>query len=179
MSKNFHNLFTDQLSCDITLHVKEKMFKVHKAVLIARSTVFAAMFQHDTSEKQTGIIEVLDCDPESFHEFWQFLYCGKLEDITYSSALNLYVTAEKYNVQELKTFCREYLIAFLTFDSWCDIYVMADLYEDKKLLSAAQEFFHKNLLKIFKTPEWEHFMKENHQMACKLLKEIPEEKIAK
>lgn len=103
----------------------DKDYKAHKTVLMARSPVFAAMFLHETSEKQTGIVTIQDCDPESFGKFLEFLYTGKLEKLLAQEALHLYETSDKYDVRELKTFCVEYLIASLTVENWCDTLIIA------------------------------------------------------
>lgn len=127
------------------------------------------MFQHETSEKQTGIVNIPDCDPESFEQFLEFLYTGKLEEPSPYIALNLYETSEKYNVQELKTLCSEFLMETWTIEILCDAVILADKYDDAKLLSAAQCFFTKNLSNILVTPQWECFMKSNFRLANKLL----------
>lgn len=136
---------------------------------MARSSVFAAMFEHDTSEKRTGIIDIPDCDPDSFHEFLDYLYCGKIENISFPSSLHLYKISDKYNVQELKSFCVEYMEQNLTKENVCDAVILADLYDETNLMSAAQVFFNKNLSQIVLTAEWENLMKNNYRLANKLI----------
>lgn len=169
MSDNFKSLLLNKESCDTTLLVKDKEYKAHRAVLMARSSVFAAMFQHETSEKQTGIVNIPDCDPETFEEFLEFLYTGKLEKPLPHSTMHLYETSEKYNVQELKALCSEFLIENLTIEILCDAAIVADKYDDAKLLSAVQCFFAKNLSDILVKPQWQCFMKNNLRLANKLL----------
>lgn len=156
----------------------DKEYQAHKAVLIARSSVFAAMFQHPMSEKQTGIINIQDCDPDSFEAFLEFLYSGKLEYLSFCSALHLYETSNKYNVEELKEFCRGYIMENLTVENACDAVILADKYDDAQLLSSAQSFFNENYNDVFQTTEWELLMKNNYRLANKLLKEMPKKKIA-
>lgn len=143
---------------------------------MARSSVFAAMFQHDTLEKQTGFIDIPDCDPESFQEFLDYLYCGKLEDVSYHSAFQLYITSHKYDVQKLKEYCVEYLIESLTADNVCDIVKLADKYDDEKLLFGAQDFFNENWSKIFVTTEWVNLLKNDYRLGSKLLIELSKAK---
>lgn len=169
MSENLKSLSLNKEICDVTLNVQDKEYKAHKAILIARSSVFAAMFQHDSSEKKSGIINIPDCDPESFKEFLEFLYCGKLEETSSYNALHLYKTADKYDIQELKTFCSEFLMNNLTVENLCEIVILADKYDDVKLLSAAQCFFNKNLSKVLVTSEWECLLKTNYRLANKLM----------
>ena len=179
LSENFKDLFNDKETYDTTLKVQEMEYKVHRCVLIARSSVFAATFRYDTLEKQTGIIAIPDCDPDSFLEFLQYLYCGELEMLSFRSALNLYYTSDKYDVQELKTFCVQCLMRNVTVQNLCEIVVFADKYDETKLLTAVQDFFNKNVCKVFETSEWERFMKQYNRLANRLLKEMSKVKIKK
>lgn len=150
--------------------MKEKEFRAHKLVLVARSPVFAAMFKHETSEKRTGIIHINDCDPDSFHEFLEYLYCGKLESISFRSAYHLYQISDKYNVQGLKPFCVEYMMHCITEENLCDVVKLAELYDETMLMSAAQVFFNLNLTKV--VAEWEILMENNPQLANKLISDM-------
>lgn len=172
LSENFKSLFTHKDTCDVILRVKERDFHAHKTVLMARSNVFASMFHHDSLENQTGIITIPDCDPDSFHQFLEYLYSGKLDDISFQDVLHLYSTSDKYNVQELKTFCVEYMTQNLNEDSVCDVVILSDLYEETALFSAAQDFFNKNANKIVETPHWENLMKKNYRLANRLIKDV-------
>lgn len=182
MSRNFKDLFVDKWGCDTIIHVKDRVFQAHKVVLMARSKVFAAMFQHDTSEKQTGIITISDCDPDSFHEFLEYLYCGKLEELSWQNALRLYETSEKYNVLELKMYCVEVLVETMTVEAFCDSVSLADKYDDVKLMSGAQDYFNTHPTEIFKTSDWDHLSKNNKHLSDRLLKglkETAEERLTK
>lgn len=182
MSQNFKDLFDDKLGCDTIIHVKDREFQVHKVVLMARSRVFAAMFQHDTSEKQTGIITISDCDPDSFHEFLEYLYCGKLEELSCESALHLYETSEKYNVLELKIFCVELLLENMTVRTFCDTATLAEKYDDIKLVSGVQDYFNAYPTEVVGTTEWDQLTKNNSPLSNKLLnglKEMAEERLTR
>lgn len=177
LSDNFKHLFGDKETCDVTLKVMDKEYKAHRSVLIARSSVFAATFKHDTLERQTGVIIISDCDPDSFQEFLDYLYSGKLEELSYRSALNLYYTSDKYDIEELKSFCVEYLMQSLTIENMCEVAVFADKYEETELFAAVQDFFNKNVCKIFETSEWDCLMKKDTRLASKLLKEMSKVKL--
>lgn len=162
-------LFTNEEFCDTTLHLENKEFKAHKIILAARSPVFAAMFKHETSEKKFGIINIPDCDTDSFQEFLEFLYCAKLQNVSFRSAFHLYKTADKYDVQELKNFCVQYMKKNLKVENICDVISLADLNEETELLAAAYVYFNKNLNEIFVTAEWKAFLKNSLNLANKVL----------
>lgn len=176
LSENFKDLFANKETCDVTFKVKDKEYKAHRSVLIARSSVFAATFRHNTLERQTGVITILDCDPVSFQQFLDYLYTGKLEELSFLSAQNLYYTSEKYDVQELKAFCVEYLMQCLTVENVCEIAVFADKYDETQLYKMVQDFFNKNSCKILLTSQWENLLKKDHRLANKLLREMVKNK---
>lgn len=172
IAENFKHFYTLEEFYDTTLYVKGKTFMAHRVILTARSPVFAAMFKHDTVENQTGVITISDCDPDSFQEFLKYVYCGELENISFRSALHLYKTADKYDVQELKQFCVEYMEYNLRAENVCDVIVLAEECEETGLLAAAQDFFNSNLGKILVTDEWKILFKNNFKLANKILFEM-------
>jgi len=52
-------------------------FEAHKAVLAARSPVFAAMFEHEMEERKKNRVEITDVDVEVLREMLRFIYTGK------------------------------------------------------------------------------------------------------
>lgn len=169
LSENIKCLLTDREFCDITLNVKDPEFKAHRNILAARSSVFAAMFKHETSEKQSGIVSIPDCDPESFQEFLEYLYSGYLKNISFRSAFCLYKTADKYDIQELKEFCVEYMEHNLTVENIFDVVALAAEFDEMELGDAAQDFFTRNLGDILVTTGWKTLFKNNFNLANKLL----------
>lgn len=172
LSENFKHFYTQEEIFDTTMYVKDKKFMAHKVILTARSPVFAAMFKHDTVENQTGIVSISDCDPDSFHEFLKYLYCGELENVSFRSALHLYKTADKYYVQELKMFCVEYMEYNMMAENVCDVIALAEEFDERNLLAVAQDFFNSNLKEIFSTDEWKTLFRSNFDLANKILVEM-------
>lgn len=57
-------------SYDVTLTCNDVKFPAHKAILAARSDVFAAMFQHkDTEEAATNEVKIDDADVNTLNNF--------------------------------------------------------------------------------------------------------------
>lgn len=171
LSEDFAHLFENKEYSDTTLQVRDKEYKV-RSVLMARSRVFAAMFVQETTEKQTGIVSINDCDPESFEQFLHYIYSGKLKEPSYDDAMNLYKISEKYDVMELKHFCSKFLAENLNEKNFFDLMIMADKYNDSILCSAAQKFFNKNSLTILSTSEWKFLLKYNNGLATQLNSEM-------
>ena len=77
LSEDLSGLFESQKFSDVILCVGGKEFYVHKAILGARSPVFAAMFEHEMEEKKQNRVEITDMDPEVLREMLRFIYTGK------------------------------------------------------------------------------------------------------
>lgn len=96
LSDDLAQLFESQKFSDVILCVNKKEFFAHKAVLAARSPVFAAMFQHDLSEKKQNRVEINDMEPEVLREMLRFIYTGKAPALEKLDA-ELLAAADKVN----------------------------------------------------------------------------------
>ncbi|VDP04148.1 unnamed protein product, partial [Soboliphyme baturini] len=76
-------------------------FKVHKAILYARSPVFAAMLQPHTEEFQTGRVVLDDIDPVVMENIICFIYCGKCPNIN-EYAVDLFAAGDRFLLDGLK-----------------------------------------------------------------------------
>lgn len=81
LSEDLGGLFESQKFSDAILCVGKEEFYVHKAVLAARSPVFAAMFQHEMEEKKQNRVEITDVDPVVLREMLRFIYTGKASNL--------------------------------------------------------------------------------------------------
>ena len=119
------------------------------------------MMEHDTKEKDTGIIKIEDAEPGIIADFLQILYSGSIQNLNSENVVDLYIVADKYQVSELNRACRSYMIHNISLDTFCDVMVTSLRYHDKELLERATKFFLQNSLDIVKTAKWLTFMREN------------------
>lgn len=112
-------------------------------------------------EKTTGIIDIEDCEPSSFSDFLYFLYCGDVKIISADNVFNLFIAADKYDVQDLRTKCMEYMNRNLSVDTFCDAITMALWHSETELVKLATDFFIKNAEQIIVTAKWQTFVAEN------------------
>ena len=92
-----HLLLTGTQS-DATIVVKGgKPFSVHKSVLVSRSPVFAAMFDHETKEREENKIELFDISEEVCAQFLQFIYTDEVEDDSYTCELLVLANKVSYD----------------------------------------------------------------------------------
>lgn len=155
------DLLTKGNDYDVKICVQNKEFRAHRNILSARSPVFAMMFAHNTKESNTGTISIKDCDAGSFSEFLLYLYTGRTENLTPTTAFHLYYTADKYDFPALKERCVRHLKTSLSVESICNVVLLAAKHQEKDLLEAASEFFARNVEKILISEGWQRFMMDN------------------
>jgi speckle-type POZ protein len=78
---NLQDLFKNMKYSDIIVNVRGREFKAHKNILAARSSYFAAMFDHPTKENLSNQIEIDDIEPGVFHEILRYIYTGQVSEM--------------------------------------------------------------------------------------------------
>ena len=96
----------DKTLTDVELLVGNSSFSAHRALLSARSPVFAAMFRSRMKESRTGRVLISDVDPETFTHFLRFLYDGEMGSWDRFTKENLFVLADRYEVETLMDLCK-------------------------------------------------------------------------
>jgi hypothetical protein len=95
-SKSPHDygyLYKDMVFSDVELEVGGQVLKAHKVILMNRSSVFKAMFSHDTLEAAKNRVIIKDFDFEIFQELLRYIYCEKVENLE-AVALDLMAAAD-------------------------------------------------------------------------------------
>lgn len=158
MSKNLQDLFLNADDSDIIIKVGDCVYPVHKAIIKARSPVFHAMLNHNMTEKQEGIINIPDCDPDIFRDFLLYLYSGKLDNISVENVFEIFRISDKYRVTDMKDGCVEFILDNLSIDIFVDLISLATTYNEKKLLTVASEFFTDFEKYILESENWKLFL---------------------
>lgn len=158
---DFKELFLKKEDCDVIIKVKGQEFPAHRAILRARSPVFASTYRYDTKEKETGIIDIEDCEPFSFSDFLCFLYCGDMDIVSVENVFSLFTAADKYDVEDLRAKCVAFMKENLSVETFCDTITLALQHSETELVTLATNFFNKHALKIAKTIKWQLFSAKN------------------
>lgn len=95
----------EKLFTDVELVVGERVFAAHRAVLAARSPVFAAMFHTDMIESRSRRVQVDDVPANVFDVFLRFVYTGQLAHGADDD--ELLRVADRYQVETLRRLCEE------------------------------------------------------------------------
>ncbi|KAK7281109.1 hypothetical protein RIF29_08810 [Crotalaria pallida] len=107
---------------------------VHAHKFVSRSPVFKAMFENDMDEGQS-VINVADVAYDALRTFVIYLYTAEvcLED---QMAFDLFILAEKYQVNHLKAYCEKFLIARVNEENAISNYTFAQQHNAKQLLDS-------------------------------------------
>ena len=129
-------------------------FFAHKAILAARSPMFAKMFKHDLLESATSIITLSDIDSEVFKELLTYIYTGKAPNIKVLASL-LLSAAEKYQLGRLKAMCERQMSYGLEVKNAAEILVLAHTCRANELKKNALMYIIKHRNEVRKTKDWE------------------------
>lgn len=125
---------------DVTISVGDQQFLAYKGILAARSSVFAAMFEHKMEESVKNTVKISDVEPEVFKELLLFIYSDQLTRLK-TMAHKLYVVADKYAIQRLKNLCRYEIIVSLSWRTVAETLMLADMHSDEEMKQKALKFF--------------------------------------
>lgn len=131
-SSDFQRLFERELFTDVLIKVRDEgglkwhEIRAHKALLIARSSVFEAMLTRDMIEKRRNEIEISDLDFDVVKELLGFIYTGFVGNLE-KYAIDLLLAADKYDLQQLGLLCERYLARNLNIRNVLDVLLTSTL----------------------------------------------------
>lgn len=133
---NLGHLLETKAFCDFTIKTAGESFRVHRAILAARSPVFGAMFSAGLKESKNDLVELDDVDAESMRIFLRYIYTDKLEFEESASVdlkLTIFQMADQYHIPRLRALSELVLIKSLSKETVCEILKVADTHGAKYL----------------------------------------------
>lgn len=166
----FAELFTNQINCDtFFIFSGGKRVGAHKSILMARSPVFASIYKASNAEPGKSDIRVDDIDAAVFSILLRFAYSGKLaEPLTEDLAKSLFAAADKYEMDDLKEECVDFLASHISVDKALNLMVWSELVSDKRMQEAVTKFCCVQRQKICRLQQWENFA-VNYPKLCAVL----------
>lgn len=168
LSKDFEKLLIFKNNCDVVITVGDEKFDAHKVVLITRSNVFEAMFEHDMKESKKNEVDILDVDPGVFRRVLEFIYTDKVEDLD-SFADELLEASDKYQLHGLKKMCEASLSKTLSFKNAVRMLILADRHS-VELKEFTMDFIVAHLGKLLNTEEFKRLENSHKSLAHAVLK---------
>ncbi|KAK0091110.1 hypothetical protein PV326_003722, partial [Microctonus aethiopoides] len=170
-SDNFTKFYMNKKFSDVTLILYDERIPAHKAILSAKSPIFASMFDdNNINEERNNLnkeIIIDDFNPETFKAMLHYIYTNEIKDVD-RLALNLLWTANKYEVKELKEICEKTLCQKIIIDNATDYLVYSNLFHAETLMKYCQEFIHAHIEEIMKTPKYEAMEKRYPELIADL-----------
>ncbi|XP_015920610.1 uncharacterized protein [Parasteatoda tepidariorum] len=166
LQEDLRNLFHNKHLCDVKLRVDGETLEAHKNILVARSPVFAVMFDHqDMLESRSGIVDIVDIDAHIMKSFLEFLYIDSVDEMDYEISTKLLMAAEKYQVLSLKEKCAMFLKNDMSEENVCEILSLADAVNHEFLKLASIEYIIAKSATILSSPQWIPWMENNMKLA--------------
>ena len=177
LSTDLGSLFDSAQFADITLACQGREFRCHKAVLVSRSSVFSAMFEHDMAESKHGHIQVTDVDPDVMADMLRFIYTGKANNLD-TMAADLLAAADKYALDRLKVMCEEALCDSLTVETVSEVLILADMHSADKLKAQCIDFINTHHVQdVMETPGWKQMVASNPHLIAEAFKALATQQI--
>ncbi|XP_065207949.1 protein roadkill-like [Planococcus citri] len=171
LSEDLGRLYKDGHLTDVTLSVNGKHFQAHKNILSARSSVFSAMFKHDTIENQNNQVDIVDIDEEIMEEMLYYMYTGNVHNLD-GMAERLLKAADKYEIKGLKAVCEDTLLQNLAVENAVDYLVLADFQNAHDLKLNVISFIVEKSTEVMRTKAWDNLVPSNPYLideVCKAL----------
>lgn len=167
-------LFENRDNADVVILVNDKEFPVHRAILAARSSVFATVFKGRTEKgKKIKQLNITDeaLNENVVREMLRYIYTGKCEDLD-TLAEGLLVAARKYELNGLKKICSEALAKNLDVENAAKTLILADQNEENDLKSQAIRFIANKYNQVSNTTDWKRVVGTNpeyYHEVCQVL----------
>mmetsp|Transcript_10128 Transcript_10128/g.16584 ORF Transcript_10128/g.16584 Transcript_10128/m.16584 type:complete len:157 (+) Transcript_10128:1-471(+) len=138
---------------DVTSIVKKKPIRAHKVILAARCGHFRAMFESGMKESRENEIEILDTRHVVFLALMQFLYTD-LVDVPADVAIELYVLADLYTLDRLKSHCESIVHKKLCHANAPLLLSVAEQHQSHPLKALCTRYIIRHFEVITKSPEF-------------------------
>lgn len=171
LSHDLGSLLECEKLSDVVLMVGTKEFRAHKAILAARSRVFAAMFEHNMKEKRLNKVVITDVTDAVLKEMLRFIYTGKVQNLP-NMADSLLAAADKYDLDRLKVMCEEALCGSLTVENAASILILADLHSAEQLKAQTLEYINTHASEVTETSSWSDLIQSHPYLVAEAFRAL-------
>lgn len=162
IKQNYLELYESEAFTDARINCGESEFKVHKAILAARSPVFNAMLNTEMKESKNNVIEINEVDPKAMKIFLKTVYTGveETKPIPTEFISDVLDLAEKYDLKDLKEHCVSQIQNTVGVRTATTFMILADKYHLEDARKTVVMFMKKNLEEVRKSDEkaWNEFI---------------------
>ncbi|CAN6293550.1 unnamed protein product [Urochloa humidicola] len=148
LSAQLGDLLSTERGADVVFEVGGETFAAHRAVLAARSPVFAAeLFSAMRESDGGGLVRIDDMEPRVFQALLRFAYTDSLPPETVVAkreegpmCQHLLVAADRYDMEGLKMICEDKLCGHIDVGTVAIILTLAEQHGCSRLKKACLDF---------------------------------------
>ena len=145
----------DQISCDITLVVKDgEQFQAHRNVLLQASPFFEKLLSSDMKESNEGVIRLPTITQSQMAYILQFIYSGSVQITSQENAEKLIETADFLLLSNLKTIAGKFLEQHMTTETCISMNYLAEQYSCEELVASTRKFINSNFTTVTASKEF-------------------------
>ncbi|XP_056393701.1 rho-related BTB domain-containing protein 3 isoform X3 [Hyla sarda] len=101
--------FNNTSLADVIFQVQDTKIPAHRAMLVARCEVMAAMFSGSYMEANQVLIPVYGLSKDTFLDFLEYIYTDTFYPASILQAMSLLICSEMYQVSRLQHICERYI----------------------------------------------------------------------
>ncbi|XP_070601893.1 actin-binding protein IPP [Erythrolamprus reginae] len=139
--------------CDVQLQVGEGAYKVHRLVLAASSSYFAALFAGGMKESSKDVVQILGVDANIFQILLEFIYTG-IVSINENNVQELIVAADMFQLSEVVDLCCEFLKGQIDPMNCIGLFQFAEQIACHDLLEFSENYIHAHFLEVHNGDEF-------------------------
>jgi len=160
MINNMRRLLINPEFSDITFIVEGKQIYAHKAMLVANSEHFRAMFRGGMKESHESEVEIPHWSHAAFMALLEWLHTGHIpQDLSAVHMTELLGLADHYILDGVKHVCENIVVHSVEVDNACHLLTHADRYVAHELKRYCLFFILKNIEQVAHTPGFEELSK--------------------
>ncbi|KAH9383391.1 hypothetical protein HPB48_024633 [Haemaphysalis longicornis] len=159
LSQDFGCLLPFRRFSDVVLRVRGKDIHAHKAIMAARSPVFAAMFEHEMKEKVQGRVKITDFSFGVSRQVIEFIYTDARRNSTRWLI--------KSSSQPKNVLCKK-----LSVGTAAEMLVLADMHNADQLKANTLRFIRANAAGVTETDGWKMVETENAHLVSEAFRAL-------
>jgi len=172
LSKDLAALLSKGDHTDVIIKVKDEEIRAHSLILMARSSVFGAMFASPMLEAKARTVVINDLDFGAVKATITFMYTGHIDGDLLKpdgDALGILEAAHRYDVTSLVDLCVQSLIAHLDVATVSECLHVADLIGNTSLKTSCLNFVRLHISEVQATEKFAKFVATRPALLTELL----------
>lgn len=172
LSRDLDLLFRSGKHSDMIITVQGEQINAHSVILMARSSVFAAMLSSPMREGKERSVTIEDLDAPTVKAAIAFMYSGEIAAEALKSddsALGILQVAHRYNIPGLVDLAIQALTAQFKVDTVAEWFHLADLIGNADFRARCLNFIRLHVSEVQYTEKFKEFISKNPALLTEIL----------